>query len=78
MKKGDKVKLTCSHGLSVEAEIILASGNEASLMLWFEGIFLGYVGMMPVLRENGVYRELITCQPVTVELLETSKSAGEG
>jgi len=60
MKTGDRVIITCD-GEQYAGHIILASSNEVSLMLGFEAIIDGHVGMMPVLRGNdGVYRSLFT------------------
>lgn len=51
-----------------EGTVILASANEQSLMLGFEAILRGCVGMCPVLRDDaGVYRSVIDGGPVTVK-----------
>jgi hypothetical protein len=56
-------------GRSVQGKIELASSNGASLMLKFETVLGGYVGMMPVIREGDgpAYLDLIEGKPVTVE-----------
>lgn len=67
MKTGDLV-LIAYEGRKVPGRIVLASQNEASLMLEFEAILGGCVGMMPVLRdEEGTYRDLINHRPVEIE-----------
>lgn len=65
MKTGDKVWIGCDDR-SVEGVIILASENEKSLMLGFEAILDGHVGMMPVSLIDGVYRSIVTGQAVAV------------
>ena len=52
MKTGDLVTIEC-EGRTVDGWIILASKNGASLMLGFEAMLGGHVGMMPVLRDKG-------------------------
>jgi hypothetical protein len=64
-KKGDLVLIGCDDR-SVEGHIILASDNQESLMLGFEAILDGHVGMMPVLLQDGVYRSIVTGQAVAV------------
>jgi hypothetical protein len=66
VKTGDRVRLGC-EGSTVEATVLLASENGKSLMLYFEAILAGHVGMMPVLRDDdGTYRTLMTGSVVTV------------
>lgn len=65
MKTGDTVTIIC-QGESYRAQIILASPNEVSLMLSFEAIIDGHVGMMPVLKEDGVYRSIMTGTEIEV------------
>jgi hypothetical protein len=63
---GDAVRITC-NGRAVPGSVLLASGNGRSLMLGFEALIEGHVGMMPVSRnEQGVYQSIVT--GVTVEL----------
>lgn len=61
LKTGDKVQIKCTGALfPVDGWVIFASPNGRSLMLGFEAILHGHVGMMPVLQgEDGVYRSLI-------------------
>jgi hypothetical protein len=60
---GDRVRITCD-GRTVDGTVLLASGNGRSLMLSFEAILAGHVGMMPVLAEDdaptGEYRSLMS------------------
>jgi hypothetical protein len=65
MKSGDHVWIGCDDR-TVEGTILLASENGNSLMLGFEAILSGHVGMMPVLLEDGVYRSVVTGEAVAV------------
>jgi hypothetical protein len=57
-QRGDILQVTCK-GRTVEATVLLASPNDVSLMLGFEAILEGHVGMMPVLLgEDGTYRSI--------------------
>jgi hypothetical protein len=68
MKTGDPVSIRFGDR-TVEGTILLASDNGKSLMLGFEAMLGGHLGMMPVLRdEAGVYRSIITGEPVAVAL----------
>lgn len=63
-KNGDEVLIEY-EGRSVPGWIILASPNSVSLMLGFEAMLGGHVGMMPVLRhDDGVYRSIISEEAV--------------
>jgi hypothetical protein len=69
-ERGDFVRLTCDGGHK-DAMVVLASDNGRSLMLQFNGMLRGYLGMMPVLRdEAGVYRALFDDMVVGIEPLE--------
>lgn len=46
-RAGDVVELAC-EGTRSRATVVLASSNGRSLMLRFEGVVAGFVGMMPV------------------------------
>lgn len=59
VKTGDRVTII-HQGRRYPAVLMLASDNEESLMLSFEAIIDGHVGMMPVLKEDGVYRSIMT------------------
>lgn len=65
---GDRVLITY-EGRTVPGAVVLASPNGRSLMLSFEAILGGYVGMMPVLRQaaDDVYRDVFNQNEVTVK-----------
>lgn len=55
---------------SVSGWIVLASPNSISLMLGFEAMLGGHVGMMPVLcHDDGIYRSIVTEKPVKLSKL---------
>jgi len=71
MTRGDVVQITY-RGRSVRAMVLLASPNERSLMLGFDGA-LGdadrglFMGAMPVLQDDaGVYRDLLHGDEVVI------------
>jgi hypothetical protein len=64
-KAGDNVRIKCD-GRTIDGEILFASGNGNSLMLGFDALLAGHVGMMPVLREDGRYHSILN--DVSVEL----------
>ena len=72
MKRGDKVLITFC-GQVKQSRILLASENQRSLALAFDGAFRDgeggmYVGMMSVLQDDdGTYRDLIGNRPVEIE-----------
>lgn len=55
------------QGRTVDGAIKLASKNGKSLMLEFEALLGGYMGMMPVSWAPGGYLDLIQEKPVTLE-----------
>lgn len=56
---GDNVLIECD-GRAVAGHVVFASSNGKSLMLGFEALLDGHVGMMPVLRDDdGVYRSIL-------------------
>jgi len=59
LKAGDVVTVRC-NSKSMRAMVMLASENGHSLMLAFDGLFHGYVAMMPVLWVGECYRDLVT------------------
>ena len=65
-KTGDRVRMTYD-GRTLDAEIELASNNGCSLMLAFEGIVGGSVGLLPVIHEGGQFRDLLHHRVVTLE-----------
>jgi hypothetical protein len=67
-KRGDFVQLSAG-GRTVKAMVVLASGNGVALM--FDGMLLGHLGMMPVLRnEQGEWRTVMTNELVGIEASE--------
>lgn len=69
LKTGDSVLIECD-GRKVKGDVLLASGNGKSLMLSFEAILDGCVGMMPVSRDDdGKYSALMTGSPVVLTKL---------
>jgi hypothetical protein len=72
VKRGDFVLIERGE-VKMEAMITLASPNGVSLMVMFDGMFCGFVNMMPLLRdENGVYRDLIEHKPVKLSSRDPS------
>jgi hypothetical protein len=68
-EKGDRVLIHVGPH-RMPGEVILASGNSRSLMLQFEGVLEGHVGMMPVLLErDGIYRSILSGHEVAVTWL---------
>lgn len=67
VQAGDPIYL-CYEGTETYGSVLLASTNSKSLMLKFEAILGGYVGMMPVLWNDGTseYLDLIQGQPVVI------------
>ena len=64
---GETVRITCA-GRTLVGEIVFASGNGRSLMLGFEAILEGHVGMMPVLRDDdSTYRSIMNGVAVMLE-----------
>ena len=65
-RTGDEVSIVC-EGRTVPGEVLLASSNGVSIMLGFEAMIDGHVGMMPVIRgTDGGYYSIVT--GVEVEL----------
>ena len=57
LRAGDPIDITC-EGRTVEGEIELLSENQDAMVIAFEAILGGYAGRMPVLRLDGVYRDI--------------------
>jgi hypothetical protein len=68
--KGDVVIITM--GLDeVTGVVLLASANGRSLMLSFDKILRGHVGMMPVLQgEDGSFRSIVSREIVQLERVQ--------
>ena len=77
-RKGDPVEITYEGHLS-RGVVLMASENGRSLALALEGVLGGYVGNMPVLREegSGAYYDLITGCRVWLRRLHSGGAAGE-
>jgi hypothetical protein len=74
MKRGDFVWIERGD-VKMQAMVTLASPNEDSLMVMFDGMFCGYVNAMPLLRDDeGVYRDLLENKPVEVSGQDRSPS----
>jgi hypothetical protein len=68
LRKGSRVLITYK-GREVEGWVIVASDNQHSLMLGFDAMLGGFVGMMPVLDNGDGYRDLVEHEPVEVKAL---------
>ena len=56
----DRISITCD-GQTIVGVILLASSNGKSLVLGFDAVIDGHVGMMPVLKgDDGVYRSIVS------------------
>jgi hypothetical protein len=65
--RGDQVRLRYGP-IWYPAIVIVASPNGRSLILRFEAIVDGHVGVMPVLQtEDGGYVALMTNEPIIIE-----------
>lgn len=74
VRTGDAVTIGYG-GRTVRGIVKLASPNARSLMLEFDAMLGGFVGMMPVLMDDaGVYRDLVERQPVEVRLTQPRPS----
>lgn len=70
LPRGKRVRVTYQNR-TIEAEVILGSDNRRSLMLRFDAMLGGFVGMMPVLQhEDGTYRDLVERLEVGIEWLD--------
>jgi hypothetical protein len=68
-KTGQRVLIECD-GHTVPGTVILGSSNGRSLMLGFEGLVDGHLGMMPVLQDDaGEYRALMSNTPVILRAM---------
>jgi hypothetical protein len=68
-RHGERVAIG-RDGRAVDGTIELASKNGASLMLRFDGLLGGYLGLMPVVWSGSCYRDLVTGADVVVDPLE--------
>jgi hypothetical protein len=66
-RTGDRVRIKCEER-TIDGEIVFASGNGKSLMLGFDALLAGHVGMMPVLREDdGRYHSIMSGVEVEIK-----------
>lgn len=71
-RTGERVRIT-TGGRTVDGTVILASPNGRSLALGFEALLSpmgglgGYAGMMPVMWNEGAFRDLIQGAPVALD-----------
>jgi hypothetical protein len=67
LRRGEYV-LVEHAGRKADAQVVLVSANGASLMLTFDAMLGGYMGMMPVLwsKEQGAYIDLIKNEQVGI------------
>jgi len=64
--KGDTIEVTC-QGRTVDGVVVLASTNSLSLMISFDAMFGGHVGMMPVtMRDDSNGFSIIDGTEVTI------------
>lgn len=67
LKKDDLVVIRCGHRV-LDGVVLLASANEESLMISFDALLGGHVGMMPVSRQDdGRYRSIVDGTMVSIE-----------
>lgn len=67
VQTGDLVRVTL-EGRTVDARVLLASANGQSLALGFDATLGGYVEMMPVLWEDGAYRDIVEHREVAIAI----------
>lgn len=65
-QSGEPVEIVCDERV-VEGIVAFASSNSVSLMLSFDAIIGGHVGLMPVGRGgDGIYRSVMDGSEVTL------------
>lgn len=65
-RTGDAVWIECA-GVRAAGTVELASTNGKSLMLAFDALIDGHLGMMPVLQDDdGVFRSLVTDSEISI------------
>jgi hypothetical protein len=69
MKTGDRITVT-AHGKTLPGSVVLASSNEMSLYIEFDGSFPFHIGAAPLLKgRDGVYRSIVDDTEMTVRPL---------
>lgn len=77
VETGARVRVTFG-GRSAPATVLLASKNGRSLVLEFEAILGGYVGLLPLLWRDGAFHELIDdARTATIEVIEWTSGEKE-
>jgi len=69
-EKGDRIKIVYGER-EVEGEVVIGSHNNAALMISFDAMLGGHVGVMPVLvhdQERGIYHSIIDGTEVRIQL----------
>lgn len=69
LRRGDFVRVRVEgDDRTVDAMVVLASANGASVMIMFDGLLDGCVGMMPLLRQpdDADYRNVMTGRAIDV------------
>lgn len=68
--KDDAINVTC-EGRTIDGVVLIASPNNVSLMIGFEAMLNGHVGMMPIfLHDDGVYRSIVDGTAVSIRKKE--------
>jgi hypothetical protein len=69
-RRGDRVLISIGSDRT-PGVVILGSDNGKSLMLQFEAILHGHVGMMPlILEDDGCFRSIVTWEVVELTALK--------
>lgn len=59
--KGDPAIVTCGDR-TIRAEVVMISPNQVSVLIQFDAVLGGHIGMMPAMRHDkdlGIYRSII-------------------
>lgn len=77
LKQGDRIEITCD-GKIVTGIVIFGSDNGQSLMIGFDAMLRGHVGMMPVLWSNDHWIDIVTGQELEIRKVRPeTDSSGE-
>lgn len=67
----EAVRITCD-GRTVDGIVTIASANGRSLVIAFDAMLAGHVGMMPVFQyDDGAFHSILNGAPVEITLKET-------